>query len=213
MKNAGVFKKRAYRKEMQCDGLIYFGHQERKIRVLNISLTGALAELESDATLNNINALFAVLQEGSDMDIFLPDVCLAGGANLVRAESTVKGFLIGIEFRDVLYSSASQMRNRTAYRKAVTVVGDLSLNGRVRDFVTENVSVAGAKIHVGSHLEVVPGAVGNFRCAALGLEGQVEVVWARPRIEGTDLGLQFHSLSRDRFIGIPRFSRDLAKAA
>lgn len=213
METPNVFQRRAYRKELHCAGLIYFGHQERQIRVLNISLTGALAELDRDATLNNINALFVALQESAALDIFLPDVHLAGGACIVRAEPTSGGFLIGIEFRDVLYNSPSQMRNRRAYRKPVTVPGLLSVAGKPREFVTENASIDGIKVQVSGVLQVTPGMLGILHCAALGLEGQVEVVWVVHKSESTQLGMRFQQLSQSQFTGLPRFTQALPAAA
>lgn len=213
MESPSVFQKRAYRKELHCPGLIYFGGQERSIRVLNISLTGALAELDRANDFNNINALFQAMQASANVDIFVPEVCLAGGASIVRAEQTSSGYLIGIEFRDVLYNSPSQMRNRRSYRKPIQTEGHLTLDGKLRSFMTENASLDGIKIQIPGYLIIDPGATGILHCEALGLEGQVEVVWVTNDAEHTIVGLRFQSLTLDQFIGIPRFTQPLAMAA
>lgn len=202
-----IFQDRAYRKELTSAGLIYFGGVEHPIRVLNISLSGVLLALKCDATVHNINDIFATLQLSTSVDIYLPDVHLAGQASMVRVELVEGGFQLGIEFRELTFDIDTLMFNRRAYRKPVVAHGLLNVEGRNYDFLTENASIDGLKIKLAGYVEVEPAQTYLFECAMLGLQGQSEVVWVSYSTRSTFIGLQFKQLTQDDFKGIPRFVR------
>ena len=83
--NAVVSKeKRAYRKRLSSEGLIYLGYEEHQIRVINISLTGFLAEFNADASLSGVKDIFQSIQVSPIVDIYLPDIRVAGEAEVVH---------------------------------------------------------------------------------------------------------------------------------
>lgn len=198
---------RAYRKTLTGTGLIYLGSVEHEIHLLNISLTGLLAELKMDGLVNDIKDMFQALQVSPIIDIYLPEMRLAGEAEVVRAESTKEGIQIGIEFRNLSYDIDNLLYNRRAYRKNMTAPGHIVFNDFDYAFNTENVSVDGLMIRISGRVEVETGTVTHFDFKHLELQGEVQVIWVERDYNSTLLGLQYLHLERDEIKGVPHFVR------
>lgn len=196
---------RAYRKSLTGTGLIYMGFVEHEIHLLNISLTGLLAELRLDADLRD---MFEALQVSPVIDIYLPEMRLAGEAEVVRVDSTENGFHIGIEFRNLSYDIDNLLYNRRAYRKNMTAPGHIAINDFEYTFSTENVSIDGLMIRILGHVEVETGTVTHFDFKHLELQGDAQVVWVEPDHDTTLMGLQYIRLERDEIKGVPQFVRE-----
>ncbi|WAR44662.1 PilZ domain-containing protein [Methylomonas rapida] len=201
-------EKRAYRKNLSCDGLIYLGFEEHQIRLINLSLTGLLAELKPNANLNGVKDIFQSLQVSPIVDIYLPDIRVAGEAEVVRAESAEHGIQIALEFRNLSYDVDNLLYNRRAYRKNMTAPGQIIINDVVHAFNTENVSVDGIMAHIQGRVSVELGAVVHFSFKHLELQGEAEVMWLEEGPHSTLLGLKYIHLERDDIPGVPRFVRD-----
>lgn len=195
---------RAYRKNLTSTGLIYLGFVEHEIRLLNISLTGLLAELKLDANLKDV---FEALQVSPVIDIYLPEMRLAGEAEVVRVDAIENGFNIGLEFRNLTYDIDNLLYNRRAYRKNLTAPGHIVFNGHDYTFNTENVSVDGLMIRVLGIVEVEIGTLTHFDFKHLELQGDAQVVWVDHGPSSTLMGLQYLRLERDEIKGIPQFVR------
>ncbi len=195
---------RAYRKSLKGTGLIYLGFVEHEIRVLNISLTGLLAELKLNADLKDV---FEALQVSPVIDIYLPEMRLAGEAEVVRVDAIEGGFNIGIEFRNINYDIDNLLYNRRAYRKNMTAPGHIVFNGRDYAFNTENVSVDGLMIRVLGSIVVETGAISHFYFKHLELQGEAQVVWVERGASSTLMGLQYLRLERNEIKGVPQFVR------
>lgn len=198
---------RAYRKTLTGIGLIYLGSVEYEMRLLNVSLSGLLAELKYGGSVHDVKDMFQALQVSPVVDIYLPEMRLAGEAEVVRVEATEDGFQLGIEFRNLSYDIDNLLYNRRAYRKNMTAPGHIVFNDCDYAFNTENVSVDGLMIRILGRIDVETGAVTRFDFKHLELQGEVRVVWVERDYNSTLLGLQYLYIERDDIKGIPRFVR------
>ena len=201
-------EKRAYRKRLSSDGLIYLGFEEHQIRVINLSITGLLAVFREEATVNGIKDIFRSIQVSPIVDVYLPDIRVAGEAEVVRAESTEEGLQIALEFRNLSYDVDNLLYNRRAYRKNMTAPGQLIINETVYAFNTENVSVDGIMAHIQGKVEAETGAKVHFSFKHLELQGEAEVIWIEQGARSTLLGLKYLRLERDSIPGVPHFVRE-----
>ncbi|WP_458027279.1 PilZ domain-containing protein [Methylomonas sp. MgM2] len=206
-------EKRAYRKKLRSEGLIYLGFEEHRIQVVNLSLTGLLAEFKAAASVNGVKDIFQSIQVSPVVDIYLPDLRMAGEAEVVRAESTEQGLQIAIEFRNISYDVENLLYNRRAYRKNMTAPGQISVGETVYAFNTENVSVDGIMAHIQGRITVETGSAVHFSFKHLDLQGEAEVVWTEIGEQSTLLGLKYLYLERDSIPGVPRFLRDTGTSA
>lgn len=201
---------RAYRKNLSGTGLIYLGFVEYPIRLINLSLSGLLAELKVDADLKD---MFEALRVSPVIDIYLPEMRLAGEAEVVRVDSTEGGFHLGIEFRNLTYDIDNLLYNRRAYRKNMTAPGHIVINNFDYSFTTENVSIDGLMIRIFGYIEVDAGTVAHFDFKHLELQGEVQVVWVDHDSDSTLIGLQYLRLTRDEIKGVPQFVRPAQSSA
>lgn len=201
-----IVENRAYRKNLTSQGLLYLGYQEHPIKIVNLSLTGLLAELVDSPPVNGIKDIFNALQVSPIVDIYLPEMRVVGEAEVVRAEASDHGFQIAIEFRHLSYDADNLLYSRRAYRKSMTAPGHIVLDGVDYAFSTENVSVDGLMIRMLGVVKVREGSIADFDFKHLDLRGQAKVIWVEYDEFSTLIGLQYQHLARGDFTGIPNFS-------
>ncbi|MDI1230678.1 MAG: PilZ domain-containing protein [Methylobacter sp.] len=199
---------RPYRKNVMSDGLIYMGGEEREITIKNISLTGVLAELKCDQASSDVKEIFNMLSASTTIDLYLPEMRLAGEAEVVRVDMFDDYILLGLEFKSVVYDIDNQLYKRKVYRKNMTAPGKILLDGKYREFTAVNVSVDGLMISVAESITVEPGQITIFEFEQLALEGEIKVMWVEGIDDGrTLLGLEYVHMERTAIKGIPRFAR------
>lgn len=191
-----ALENRAYRKSLTGTGLIYLGAVEHEIHLLNISLTGLLAELKFDAFVHDVKDMFQVLRVSPVVDIYLPDLRMAGEVEVVRAEPAEEGIQIGMEFRHLSYDINNLLYNRRAYRKDMAALGRIVINGSEFMFSTENVSVGGLMIRILGRLDAEIGTIIRFDYQQLELQGEAEVIWIDRDYHSTLMGLKYLHLER-----------------
>jgi len=196
---------RAYRKNLTSHGLLYMGYEEHEIWVVNLSLSGLLAVLKVKPQINDIKDIFSALQVSPIVDFYLPEIRLAGEAEVARAEATEDGFQIAIEFRNLSYDTDNLLYSRRAYRKNMTAPGHIIFNDTDYAFNTENVSVDGLMIRMLGRIDVAEGTVTGFEYHHLGLSGEATVIWSEHDDISTLMGLQYLHMERDSIKGIPNF--------
>jgi hypothetical protein len=199
---------RPYRKNLTSRGLIYMGGEEQEITIKDLSLTGVLAELNCDQG-KNANEIFNLLSASTMIDLYLPEIRLAGEAEVVRVDMQDGHILFALEFRNVAYDIDNQLYKRNVHRKNMTAPGKVLLNGEYREFTTVNVSVDGLMINLAEAIEVTVGEVTVFEFEQLGLDGEIKVIWAEHSIanDGTLLGLKYVHMEKTAIQGIPSFTR------
>lgn len=198
---------RSYRKNLMSHGLIYMGGEEQEITIKDISLTGVLAELKCDQG-RDAKQIFNMLSASTTIDLYLPEIRLAGEAEVVRVDMQDGQILLALEFRNVAYDVDNQLYKRHVHRKNMTAPGKILLNGEYREFTTVNVSVDGLMVNLAEAIDVKAGDVTVFEFDQLGLDGEIKVIWAeRTASAGTLLGLQYVHMEKTAIKGIPRFAR------
>lgn len=198
---------RPYRKNLTTQGLIYLAGEEQIITVKNISITGVLAQLNSKVGNNDIKEIFNTLLSSTVIDLYLPEMRLAGEVEVIRVDLQDDHILLALEFRNVSYDVNDLLYKRKAYRKNLPGPGHILLNGQYLDFNAINVSVDGLMIRLNENIAVEPGVVTVFEFKRLDLEGEARVVWVDPMPEGgTLMGLQYVHMEKSEIKGIPEFA-------
>lgn len=198
---------RPYRKNLTSHGLIYLAGEEQPITVKNISITGILAQLDSKVGKNDIKEIFNTLLTSTIIDIYLPEMRLAGEAEVIRVDLQDDHILLALEFKNVNYDINDTLYRRKAYRKNLPGPGHILLNGEYMDFNAVNVSVDGIMIHLEDNIYVEPGLITVFEFRRLELDGEIKVVWVDHMPDGgTLMGLQYVHMRKSSIKGIPEFS-------
>ncbi|NOT84769.1 MAG: PilZ domain-containing protein [Methylococcaceae bacterium] len=203
---------RYYRKALTTKGLIYLAGAELEIAVKNFSVTGLLAELLSNSVIHNVTDLFKAIENSSSLvDIYLPDMRLAGEVRIARADMLDEGegsLLMALEFIHIAYDIDAVFYKRKVYRKNIEATGSIFLNGRKHSFKTINVSVEGLMISLPGKIDFIAGLVAAFEFEYLGLLGEVEVMWIDDDAnDGTLMGLRYVRMEKESIKGIPSFSK------
>ena len=203
-----VVVERPYRKSLTSHGLIYLGGEELKITIKDISLTGVLAHLQCDETSRDAKDIFNMLSASTIIDLFLPEIRLAGEAEVVRVDVFENNILLALEFKNVVYDADDLLYKRKAYRKNMAAPGKILLNGEYHDFNTVNVSVDGLMIEIAGSIAVEVGEIAVFIFEPLDLKGEIKVIWVEATAEGgTLIGVQYVHMEKIVIKGIPRFAR------
>jgi hypothetical protein len=199
---------RPYRKNLTTHGLIYLSGGEQPITIKNISISGVLAQLDSKVGKNDIKQIFnTLLSSTTVVDIYLPEMRLAGEVEVIRVDMEDDHILLALEFRNVTYDVNDLLYKRKAYRKNLPGPGHILFNGAYMEFNSVNVSVEGIMIQIPETVHVEPGVVTVFEFKRLELEGEIKVVWVDHLPDGgTLMGLQYVHMEKSKIKGIPEFA-------
>lgn len=199
--------KRPYRKNLMSHGLIYMGGEEQEITIKDLSLTGVLAELKSDQFARDAKDVFNMLSVSTTVDLYLPEMRLAGEAEVVRVDMFDNYMSLALEFKNVVYDVDNQLYKRKVYRKNMAAPGKILLNGQYHEFNAVNVSVEGLMINLAESIDVEAGEITQLEFERLELEGEIKVIWVERTADGgTLLGLEYVHMKKT-VQGIPRFAR------
>ena len=152
---------RPCRKNLTSHGLIYMGGEEHEISVINISITGVLAELNNNKDID-IKYIFDSLLVSTIIDLYLPEMRLAGEVEVVRADMDDDHILLALEFKNIAFDIDEDLNKRKAYRKNIPDPGKILLNGEYRDFNAVNVSVEGLMICLSEAISIAEGTITRF---------------------------------------------------
>jgi PilZ domain len=198
---------RPYRKNLTTHGLIYLADEEQQITIKNISITGVLAQLNSKVGKNDIKDIFNTLLASTIIDLYLPEMRLAGEVEVIRVDLQDDHILLALEFKNVNYDVNDLLYKRKAYRKNLPGLGHILFNGEYLEFNAINVSVDGIMIRLAVAVYVEPGVVTVFEFKQLELEGEIKVIWVdRLADGGTIMGLQYVHMEKSSIKGIPQFA-------
>jgi hypothetical protein len=184
------------------------GEEEHQITIKNLSINGVLARLHSKREDIDIKYIFNSLLVSTIIDLYLPEMRLAGEVEVVRADIEDGQILLALEFRNIAYDIDKNLNKRKAYRKMMLDTGKILLDGQYIDFTTVNVSVGGLMIFIPDAIPVKEGTITRFEFKRLDLEGEIEVIWVDPISDGrTLMGLQYLHMEKNAIRGIPRFDQ------
>jgi hypothetical protein len=199
---------RPYRKNITSQGIIYMGEEEHDITIKNLSINGALVELHSNSEDIDIKYIFNKLLVSTILDLYLPEMRLAGEAEVTRVDMDDDNILLALEFKNMTYDVDQDLNKRKAYRKIMPGLGKIVLNDEYREFTAVNVSVEGLMICLDEPIKVKTGMVCPFEFKRLELEGEVKVIWSDIISQNrTLMGLQYVHMENKGIKGIPRFAR------
>lgn len=200
---------RPRRTDLVSFGFIYLGNEEHKITIKNISITGVLVQINSDREDIDIKYIFNQLLDSTILDLYLPEMRLAGEAEVVRADMEDGNILLALEYKNIAFDIDQNLNRRKAYRKYMVDMGKILFNGEWYFFTTVNVSVKGLMIYLSQEIYVEAGTITRFEFKQLELEGQIKVIWV-DHISNSNgrtlIGLQYVHLEKSDITGIPSFS-------
>ncbi|MDD5581222.1 MAG: PilZ domain-containing protein [Methylobacter sp.] len=198
---------RPYRKPFTSHGLIYMGGEEQAITIKNLSLTGVLAELNHKGENTDIKDIFNTLSASTTIDLYLPEMRLAGEVEVSRVDMLNDHIFLALEFKTVTYDVDNLLYKRKAYRKLMPGPGQILLNRKYHEFNAVNVSVEGLMIRLDEIIAVKEGTITLFEFKKLELKGEIKVVWVdHSDNSGTLIGLQYVHMEKTTIKGIPRFA-------
>lgn len=190
-------------------GYIYLGEEEHKITIKNISIAGVLVQLNSDRDDIDIKYIFNQLLVSTILDLYLPEMRLAGEAEVVRADMEGGHILLALEYKNIAFDIDQHLNRRKAYRKYMTDFGKIFFNDEWYFFTTVNVSVKGLMIYISQEISVEVGTITQFEFKQLELEGEIKVIWVDHISNSPDrtfIGLQYMHLEKSSINGIPTFN-------
>lgn len=181
------YVERPYRKNLTSSGSIYMGGEKRAVTIKNMSITGALAEL--NAQHEDTRDIYKLLSTSTMIDVHLPEMYLVGDAEIVRVDMDSERTLIAMEFKRIGHKPLYERKSR---RANLIASGRILLNGEYREFTTVNVSADGLMIFLAETIAVKKGLITVLDFGQLELDGQVKAIWANHTAEaGTMVGLQY----------------------
>jgi len=199
---------RPRRASLVSEGFIYMGEEEYKITVKNLSISGVLAQLNTDREDVDIKYVFNQLLVSTIIDLYLPEMRLVGDVEVVRGDIEEGHILLALEFKNIAFDIDKDLNKRKAYRKNMPDSGNILLNRQYYNFTSVNVSVDGLMIYLSEAIAVEVGTITRFEFKRLELEGEVKVIWVALISDGrTLIGLQYVHLEKNALKKIPRFSQ------
>lgn len=197
----------SYRKNLITNGLCYINGEEREVLVSNMSMTGMLVQLTGeDIYLSDIENGFSNSLISRIIDFYLPQLRVAGSAEVVRGDKGDDHISLALKFKEVTYDADNLLYKRKVYRKNMSVLGQILLNNQYHYFQSINVSVEGLMVRLEEKIAVAEGLITSFEFKKSNLKGEVKVIWVDIDSDGkTLLGLQYINMSAHPIKGIPRF--------
>jgi len=195
---------RSYRKKLITSGLVYINGEEQEVSVINLSMTGALVQLNCTAMAESLvnEALVSKI-----IDFYLPKLRLAGTAEVMRVHGSGRANSFALKFKEISYNIDNLLYQRKVYRKNMSVDGKIVLNNKYYDFQSINVSVDGLMIQLAETVIIAKGIRTAFEFDQLNLKGEAQVVWMDIDSGGkTVVGLKYINMNTDNITGIPRFA-------
>jgi hypothetical protein len=198
------YVKRPYRKNLTSNGSIYMGGEKKTVTIKNMSITGALAELDSKQDYENTRDIYKTLSASTIIDVYLPELRLVGNAEVVRVDMDDERTLIAMEFKCISHNEGNRPYKRKHHREYMAVPGRIFLNGEYCAFTTVNVSAGGLMILLDGTTAVEEGLTTVFDFEQMELEGRIKVMWVdRITDAGTIIGLQYLYTVNAAMDGIP----------
>ena len=198
------YVERPFRKSLKSNGSIYMGGEKRAVTIKNMSITGALAELDSKQGYENTRDIYKTLSSSTMIDVYLPEMRLVGNAEVVRVDMDDERTFIAMEFKYISHNEGNRPYKRKFHREYMAVPGRIFLNGEYWAFTTVNVSAGGLMILLAGTIAVEEGLTTVLDFEQMELEGQIKVMWAnRTTDAGTIIGLQYMYTVNAAIDGIP----------
>ncbi|MBT4766433.1 MAG: PilZ domain-containing protein [Methylococcales bacterium] len=189
--------KRCERISFDTVGYILVGNEELSISVVNISLTGFLANIEPTVLMPTVRELFQGISEHKFIEFNLVELNISGICTTVWSKTVEGRFLTGFEFYDSKYDSSVMKSKRRFYRSGRTLTGVIEHKGLNYNFTTTNTSHLGMMALVNGSAEFNKNDKVQFEITGKKMFGIAKVVWFKYDVQGVNAlaGLEFVTVS------------------
>jgi hypothetical protein len=189
--------KRCERISFDTVGYILVGNEELSISVVNISLTGFLANIEPTVLMSTVRELFQGISEHKFIEFNLVELNISGICTTVWSKTVEGRFLTGFEFYDSKYDSSVMKSKRRFYRSGRTLTGVIEHKGLNYNFTTANTSHLGMMALVNGSAEFNKNDKVQFEITGKKMFGIAKVVWFKYDVQGVNAlaGLEFVTVS------------------
>ncbi|MBT3507548.1 MAG: PilZ domain-containing protein [Methylococcales bacterium] len=189
--------KRCERISFDTVGYILVGNEELSISVVNISLTGFLANIEPTVLMPTVRELFQGISEHKFIEFNLVELNISGICTTVWSKTVEGRFLTGFEFYDSKYDSSVMKSKRRFYRSGRTLTGVIEHKGLNYNFTTANTSHLGMMALVNGSAEFNKNDKVQFEITGKKMFGIAKVVWFKYDVQGVNAlaGLEFVTVS------------------
>ncbi|MBT3335395.1 MAG: PilZ domain-containing protein [Methylococcales bacterium] len=189
--------KRCERISFDTVGYILVGNEELSISVVNISLTGFLANIEPTVLMPTVRELFQGISEHKFIEFNLVELNISGICTTVWSKTVEGRFLTGFEFYDSKYDSSVMKSKRRFYRAGRTLTGVIEHKGLNYNFTTANTSHLGMMALVNGSAEFNKNDKVQFEITGKKMFGIAKVVWFKYDVQGVNAlaGLEFVTVS------------------
>ena len=189
--------KRCERISFDTVGYILVGNEELSISVVNISLTGFLANIEPTVLMPTVRELFQGISEHKFIEFNLVELNISGICTTVWSKTVEGRFLTGFEFYDSKYDSSVMKSKRRFYRSGRTLTGVIEHKGLNYNFTTTNTSHLGMMALVNGSAEYNKNDKVQFEITGKKMFGIAKVVWFKYDVQGVNAlaGLEFVTVS------------------
>jgi len=189
--------KRCERISFDTVGYILVGSEELSVSVVNISLTGFLANIEPTVLMPTVRELFQGISEHKFIEFILVELNISGICTTVWSRTVEGRFLTGFEFYDSKYDSSVMKSKRRFYRSGRTLTGVIEHKGLSYNFTTTNTSPLGMMALVNGSAEFNKNDKVQFEIAGKKMFGIAKVVWFKYDVQCVNAltGLEFVTIS------------------
>ena len=189
--------KRCERISFDTVGYILVGNEELSISVVNISLTGFLANIEPTVLMPTVRELFQGISEHKFIEFNLVELNISGICTTVWSKTVEGRFLTRFEFYDSKYDSSVMKSKRRFYRSGRTLTGVIEHKGLNYNFTTANTSHLGMMALVNGSAEFNKNDKVQFEITGKKMFGIAKVVWFKYDVQGVNAlaGLEFVTVS------------------
>ena len=178
-------------------GYILVGSEELSVSVVNISLTGFLANIEPTVLMPTVRELFQGISEHKFIEFNLVELNISGICTTVWSKTVEGRFLTGFEFYDSKYDSSVMKSKRRFYRAGHTLKGVIEHKGLNYNFTTTNTSPSGMMVLVNGPAEINKNDRVQFEMMGKKMFGIAKVVWFKYDVQCVNAltGLEFVTIS------------------
>ena len=189
--------KRCERISFDTVGYILIGSEELSVSVVNISLTGFLANIEPTVLMPTVRELFQGISEHKFIEFNLVELNISGICTTVWSKTVEGRFLTGFEFYDSKYDSSVMKSKRRFYRSGRTLTGVIEHKGLNYNFTTTNTSPLGMMALVNGSVEFNKNDKVQFEITGKNMFGIAKVVWFKYDVQCVNAlaGLEFVTVS------------------
>lgn len=173
------------------------GSEELMISVVNISLTGFLAQIEPTGLIPTVRELFQGISEHKLIEFNLHELSVSGLCMMVWSQSISGQFLTGFEFYESRYDSSISKSKRRFYRQAQVLKGVLRHEGVTYNFTTTDTSALGMMVYISGPVKFKKKEQVAFEIQEKRMTGMGKVVWLQYDNDKNSaiMGLKFSTLS------------------